>query len=140
MGTTTNLVGRLHLVTVTATDQEASAAFYERLGLERRVDIDFEDDHRWIELFPPDGVAGVAIAPGDASTVGVVTGIILTTTDIDATHAALREAGLDVDAEIARAGSAVSIRIGALDVVEPFPPMFHVRDPDGNAVMIVEPG
>jgi catechol 2,3-dioxygenase-like lactoylglutathione lyase family enzyme len=140
MSSTTASIGRLHLVTVTATDQEAAAAFYETLGLERRVDIDFEGGHRWIELFPPDGIAGVAIAPGDATTVGAVTGIILTTEDIDATHAAYRAAGLDVDAEIARAGSPASIRIGALDVVEPFPPMFHVRDPDGNAVMVVEPG
>lgn len=140
MSSSTPRLGRLHLVTVTATDQEAAARFYEALGLERRVDIDFRDGHRWIELFPPDGSAGIAIAPGDATTVGAVTGIILTTDDIDATHAVCRQAGLDVDPEVARAGSPASIRIGALDVVEPFPPMFHVRDPDGNVVMVVQPG
>ena len=57
---------------------------------------------------------------------GAETGIILDTTDVDADHAALRDAGVDVDAEVSRMG-------------DPVPPMFWLRDPDGNSLIIVEP-
>jgi catechol 2,3-dioxygenase-like lactoylglutathione lyase family enzyme len=56
----------------------------------------------------------------------VDTGIILSTTDVDADHAALKAAGVDVDAEVARWGA-------------PVPPMFRFRDPAGNSLTIVEP-
>jgi len=46
--------------------------------------------------------------------------------DIDADHATLKAAGVDVDAEVARWG-------------DPVPPMFRLRDPSGNSLAIVEP-
>jgi hypothetical protein len=45
--------------------------------------------------------------------------------DIDATHAALKSRGLDVDAEVARMG-------------DPVPPMFWLRDPTGHTLMVVQ--
>jgi hypothetical protein len=66
--------------------------------------------------------------------------LIVTVEDIDAAHADLRSAGLAVDDAIARPGSSVRIRVGAVDVVGPAPPMFRVRDPDGNALRVVQPG
>ena len=51
----------------------------------------------------------------------------------------MQEANLDVDPNIARAGAPAQIRVGAADVVEPNPPMF-LRDPDGNALLVVAPG
>ncbi|HEU5372699.1 MAG TPA: hypothetical protein VFU51_09955, partial [Gaiellaceae bacterium] len=57
---------------------------------------------------------------------GAETGIILDTTDVDGDHAALRDAGVDVDAEVARWGDGI-------------PPMFWLRDPDGNSLCIVQP-
>ena len=53
------------------------------------------------------------------------TGITLTTNDIDATHAAMKELGVDVDAQVARMG-------------EPVPPMFWFRDPTGHTLLVVE--
>ena len=137
MSTTAIGLGRLHLVMVPTADQARSVAFYEDLGFEKRVDFPFGDGHRWLELYPPDGSAGIAptaAAPGGA---GVQTGIILTTGDIDAAHAQLRAAGVDVDGEIAREGAPATIRIGADSIVGPSPAMFYLRDPDGNAVMVV---
>ncbi|MEU6578903.1 glyoxalase, partial [Streptomyces sp. NPDC046805] len=52
-------------------------------------------------------------------------GIRLTTRDADADHAALRARGVDADAKVARMGPAV-------------PPMFAVRDPDGNNLILIE--
>jgi predicted enzyme related to lactoylglutathione lyase len=56
----------------------------------------------------------------------VDSGIIISTDDIEADHASLKDAGVDVDPEIARWGP-------------PVPPMFRLRDPSGNALSIVEP-
>ena len=130
-------IQRIHLITVPCSDAGRSVAFYASLGFEQRADFPFGEGGRWIELFPPDGVAGISLAPGPHPRPAVDTGIILTTDDIDAAHAELRAAGADVDAQIARAGSPARIRLGGVDVVEPQPAMFGVRDPDGNALLIV---
>jgi Glyoxalase/Bleomycin resistance protein/Dioxygenase superfamily len=57
----------------------------------------------------------------------VETGITLTTDDIDAAHAEMRARSADVDEDVSRMG-------------DPVPPMFWFRDPDGNTLMVVEPG
>src|SRR4051794_22558784 len=98
----TNRISRLQLVVIPSADQDRSIAFYEQLGFEKRADAPWADGARWVEMYPPDGKAGIAIAPGDG---GVATGIILNTTAIDATHDDLRGAGLDVDATVAREGA-----------------------------------
>jgi catechol 2,3-dioxygenase-like lactoylglutathione lyase family enzyme len=64
----------------------------------------------------------------------------LNTDDIDATHAELRALGVDVDESVARVGVPAKIRIGAVEMAGPVPPMFYFRDPDGNSLLIVQPG
>jgi catechol 2,3-dioxygenase-like lactoylglutathione lyase family enzyme len=141
MSTAPSLIARLQLVVVPSSDQDRSVAFYESLGFEARNDIPFGDGYRWVEVYPPGGTAGIALVPpqqGRATT--VETGIILNTDEIDATHAQMRSNGIDVDAEIARPGTSVKVRIGAVELAGPQPPMFYFRDPDGNALLIVQPG
>ena len=127
MGTTTSGIDAINLVIIPSADQDRAIAFYtETLGFEKRTDIPFGDSYRWVEVFPPGGTAGIALAPpreGDPT--AVQTGISLTTDDIDATHAHLRGEGVDADAEILRMG-------------DPVPPMFWFRDPDGNTLLVVE--
>jgi predicted enzyme related to lactoylglutathione lyase len=125
--TTATRIGQISLVIIPATDQDRSIEFYERtLGFEKRTDVPFGDKYRWVEVYPPAGTAGIALAPPrEQDRVGVETGISLTTDDIDATHAALKTNGVDVDAEVSRMG-------------DPVPPMFWFRDPDGNTLMVVE--
>ena len=93
MSTTKSRIGTISLVAVPATDQDRSIEFYEALGFEKRTDIPFGDKYRWVEVYPPTGTTGIALAPPRPGTdhTGVETGIILTTDDIDATHA--RDAG-----------------------------------------------
>jgi Glyoxalase/Bleomycin resistance protein/Dioxygenase superfamily len=91
-------------------------------------------------VYPPNSSTGLALlppGPGDAT--GVRTGIILNTDDIDAAHAELQAMGVDVDAEVARVGAPAKIRIGAVEMAGPVPPMFYFRDADGNALLMVEP-
>jgi catechol 2,3-dioxygenase-like lactoylglutathione lyase family enzyme len=128
MTTTTSGIDRLSLVVVAASDQDRSIAFYvDALGMEKRVDTPFGGGYRWIEVYPPSGATGIALAPPPEGTTAEPrqTGITLTTDDVDATHAYLKEQGVDVDPEVMRMG-------------DPVPPMFWFRDPDGHTLLVVE--
>jgi catechol 2,3-dioxygenase-like lactoylglutathione lyase family enzyme len=134
-----DLISRLQLVVIPSTDQDRSVEFYEALGFERRNYIPFGDGYRWVEVYPPGGSAGIALVPPPSgAAVGIDTGIILNSDEIDSTHARLRASGVDVDEEVARPGSPAVIRIGAFELAGPQPPMFYMRDPDGNKLLIVE--
>ena len=127
MSTTATGIRQISLVCVPTPDQDRAIAFYEALGFEKRTDTPFGGGYRWIEVYPPDGTAGIALAPPPPGTElkAMETGITLTTSDIDATHAALKSRGVDVDAEVARMG-------------DPVPPMFWFRDPSGHVLMVVQ--
>jgi predicted enzyme related to lactoylglutathione lyase len=128
MTQTASRIGGISLVIVPSTDQDRAIEFYEGvLGFEKRTDIPFGGDYRWVEVYPPNGTTAIALAPPrSGGPTSVETGITLTTDDIDAAHAEMRARGADVDAEVARMG-------------DPVPPMFWFRDPDGNTLMVVEP-
>jgi catechol 2,3-dioxygenase-like lactoylglutathione lyase family enzyme len=129
---------KLHLVMVPSTDHDRSIAFYESLGLEKRVDFPFGGDGRWVELFPPGGVAGIALITATSDLAGVDTGMILPVADVEAARAELERRGADVDPAVARKGSPVEITMGSVTLAEPDPPMFWLRDPDGNALLIIQ--
>lgn len=126
--------GNLHItevgrVAVPASDQDRALEFYVgTLGFELRSDVTFAEGRmRWIEVVPAGSSTSIALtSPMDGGPSAVDTGIILSSTDIEADHATLKAAGADVDAEIARWG-------------DPVPPMFRLRDPGGNSLTIVEP-
>jgi len=119
-------VGR---VAIPAADQDRALEFYvDTLGFEKRVDETFADGKmRWIEVVPPNGTTAIALTPPmEGGPTSVDSGIIISTEDVEADHAALKGAGVDVDDEIMRMGP-------------PVPPMFRLRDPNGNGLTIVEP-
>ncbi len=112
-------VTRVGTVIVPVSDQDAAFAFYVgTLGCEVRRDGEFAPGQRWLEVAPPGAATTIALVPGDAMEVS------LTTSDAEATHAALLAAGVDADPEILR--------------WENVPPMFTFRDPDGNRFRVVE--
>jgi len=123
-------VTKLANVIIPVADQDRVLPFYtDMLGLEKRVDTPFGDGNRWIELAPAGGDTPIAICPPgpDVTPGNKETGISLGTDDIDAFHAQLQDAGADVDPEVSRFGDAV-------------PPLFWVRDPEGNRLMVVQAG
>jgi predicted enzyme related to lactoylglutathione lyase len=122
-------ITELGRVVIPAADQDRALEFYvDTLGFEKRYDETFAGGQmRWIEVAPRGGSAAIALSPPmEGGPTAVDTGIILQTEDIEADHAALKEAGVEVDDEIARMG-------------DPVPPMFKVRDPGGNSLWIVGP-
>ena len=119
-------VGR---VALTVADTDRSIDFYvDTLGFEKVVDVPMGPDMRWVEVALPGAATTIALAPPPEgqSAGGSQTGICLDTSDVDADHAALKAAGIDVDDEVTRYGG-------------PVPPMFWVRDPDGNSLIVVQP-
>ena len=127
MPTATSRISTIGLVCIPSCDQDRSIEFYvETLGFEKRTDVPFGGGYRWVEVYPPSGTTGIALAPPrEGGPTSAETGIALNTDDADATHAQLKAAGVDVDAEVMRMG-------------DPVPPMFWFRDPDGNALMVTQ--
>ena len=119
-------VGR---VCVTTADTDRAIDFYVgTLGFEKVVDVPMGPDMRWVEVQLKGTPTTIALAPPPPGkgAGGQETGIILDTTDVDADHARLKSAGVDVDDEVSRYG-------------DPVPPMFWLRDPDRNSLAIVQP-
>jgi predicted enzyme related to lactoylglutathione lyase len=127
VSTIASRLGEISLVAVPSNDVDKQIEFYESLGFEKRTDVPFGGQYRWVEVYPPNGTTGIALAPpppgSDAGS--KETGIIVTTSDIDASHAELKAKGVDVDAEVSRMG-------------DPVPPMFWFRDTEGNSLLIVQ--
>jgi len=120
-------VSKIATVVIPVTDQDREIEFYvEKLGFDKRVDVPFGNGYRWVEVAPGDAVTTIALAPPpDSGTTGNrETGISLYTEDIDAYHAELKAAGVDVDPEVSRMGG-------------PVPPLFWLRDLEGNVLMVV---
>ncbi len=127
MTSTKTRVDKIATVVIPVSDQDRAIEFYvEKLGFEKRIDVPFANGYRWVEVAPGDAVTTIALAPPPEGTAtgNRETGISLHTDDIDAYHGELKADGVDVDAEISRMG-------------DPVPPMFWLRDPEGNTLMVV---
>ena len=128
MSKTATRISKVGTVCVPVSDQERAIEFYvATLGLEKRTDVPFGNGYRWVEVAPAGSATTIAIAPPPEGTLtgGAQTGIILHTDDIESVHSDLKAAGVDVDAEISRMG-------------DPVPPMFWLRDPEQNVLMVAE--
>ena len=122
---TTNITA-VRTVGVPVRDQDRALEFYVgTLGFEKRLDAPLPQlGGRWIVVAPPESDATIALVPArDEIPAGVETGIRLGSRDAEADHGRLRAAGVDV---------------GELLRWQGVPPMFGLRDPDGNGLEIVE--
>jgi predicted enzyme related to lactoylglutathione lyase len=120
-------VTKIATIVIPVADQDRMVSFYEDiLGLEKRVDIPFGGRYRWVEVGVPGTETTIALAPPPEGrpTGGRETGISLHSDDVDGYHEQLKAAGADVDAEVAHMGG-------------PVPPMFWLRDPENNSLMVV---
>jgi catechol 2,3-dioxygenase-like lactoylglutathione lyase family enzyme len=131
MSTTTSKldISKVGRVCVTVADTDRALDFYVgTLGFEKVVDIPMGPDMRWVEVSVSGAETMIALAPPPEGQQagGGQTGICLDTSDVDAVHTALKSAGADVDDEVSRYGG-------------PVPPMFWLRDPDGNSLIVVQP-
>jgi catechol 2,3-dioxygenase-like lactoylglutathione lyase family enzyme len=126
-------ISKVGRVCVTVADTDRAIDFYVgTLGFEKVVDEPMGPDMRWVEVAIPNGQAmaettiALAPPPEGQQAGGSQTGICLDTSDVDGVHATLKAQGVDVDDEVSRYGG-------------PVPPMFWLRDPDGNSLIVVQP-
>ena len=127
MSTTKTGAQKVANVTVPVADQDGMIAFYvDKLGFEKRVDIPFGGQYRWVEVGLGDTETTVALAPPPEGKPleARETGITLYAPDVEAYHEQLKADGVDVDGEISRMGG-------------PVPPMFWFRDLEGNTLLVV---
>jgi catechol 2,3-dioxygenase-like lactoylglutathione lyase family enzyme len=119
-------ITQVSTVAVPVTDQDRALAFYTgTLGFELRMDAEFGPGQRWIEVAPPGATTSIALVPpGEGTPPGVDTGIRFGTADATGDHSDLLAQGVDADPEVLRWPGV--------------PPMFGLRDPDGNRLFIVE--
>jgi catechol 2,3-dioxygenase-like lactoylglutathione lyase family enzyme len=125
--TTKTHISKIATVVVPVADVDRAIEFYVgTLGFEKRVDVPFGGEYRWVEVAPGDATTTIALAPppADKSAGDRETGISLYSDDIDAFHAELQSRGVDVDPEVSRMGG-------------PVPPLFWFRDPENNTLMVV---
>jgi catechol 2,3-dioxygenase-like lactoylglutathione lyase family enzyme len=122
-------ISKVGRVCVTIADTDRALDFYVgTLGFKKVVDEPMGPDMRWVEVQVAGAETTIALAPPPQGQEagGSQTGICLDTSDVDAAHEALKAAGADVDDEVSRFGG-------------PVPPMFWLRDPDGNSLIVVQP-
>jgi catechol 2,3-dioxygenase-like lactoylglutathione lyase family enzyme len=114
----------IRTVAVPVLDQDRAVAFWTGpLGMDLRLDVPLGVG-RWIEVAAAGAETSIALTAAGADEVGRDTGIRLTTADAAAAHAQLAKAGVDVDPDVLRWPGV--------------PPMFVLRDPDGNRLTVVE--
>jgi catechol 2,3-dioxygenase-like lactoylglutathione lyase family enzyme len=114
---------RLGVVSVPVADQERARRFYvDVLGFTVVADAPF-DGLRWLQLAPRGGGATISLVTWFAGMpAGTLDGLVLTTDDVHADVAALRERGLEL----------------ADPVEESFGTHTAFADPDGNGWLLLQ--
>jgi catechol 2,3-dioxygenase-like lactoylglutathione lyase family enzyme len=125
MTQTTTHITQVGAVIVPVSNQDRALEFYvDKLGFEKRMDAQYGDGERWVEVAPPGAATTIALVTAAERTPGGME-VSLTTQDADSDHAELRARGVEADEAVMRLGDFV-------------PPMFTFRDPDGNRFRMVE--
>ena len=114
---------RVLSVTMPVADQDQALRFYtEVLGCKLRTDIEVWPGARLVEVVPPGSSVGLVLLPPDSE---IPVAVRLGTTDAEAAHARLREAG-------------ATLHNDQVVHIDGAPPMFFFADPDGNGLVYLE--
>lgn len=126
------MISFLRLASVYVRDQERAADFYvHRLGFERRQDVEFGPNLRWVEVAPPGARSGLALisplVPGQhEELIGRPTGLVFSCDDVRSTWADLSAEGVHFPEGVSGAPWGI----------------WHARlaDPDGNTFLLDQVG
>jgi catechol 2,3-dioxygenase-like lactoylglutathione lyase family enzyme len=122
--TSSTHINGIRAVSIPVEDQGAALRFYtDTLRFTTLVDAPTPNGGRFVQLAPGSDGATVTLEPAAPNTQRGTIGIRFATSDAEAAHRALKEAGVDVDDILRWPG---------------VPPMFSFRDPDGNTFSITE--
>jgi catechol 2,3-dioxygenase-like lactoylglutathione lyase family enzyme len=129
-------LGRVVTVVVPVTDQAAALTFYvETLGMQKVNDFTYPTGERWLEVSPAKGSSNLCLVLSRPERpAGIETGVVLTSSDVLADLAALRQRGHAVDERPLPEGEVLWWSGAPLAGV---PTQFRLHDPDGNSFLVV---
>ena len=129
-------LGQVATVVVPVTDQAAALTFYvETLGMQKVNDFTYPTGERWLEVSPAKGSSNLCLVLSRPERpAGIETGVVVTSSDVVADLAALRERGLAVDERPLPEGEVLWWSGAPLAGV---PTQFRLQDPDGNSFLVV---
>lgn len=88
---------KLELIMVPVTDVDVAKAFYEKVGFVVDHDQTVSDEIRFVQLTPPGSACSIAIGRGITQmTPGSLDNMQIVIADADATHADLKQRGVEV--------------------------------------------
>lgn len=89
---------RLEMVTVPVTDVDRAKAFYvDQVGFSTERDAQVDENHRFIELIPPESTCSIALTTGYVdSEPGSLQGIQLNVDDVEEVRGFLYDRGVNV--------------------------------------------
>ncbi|MGZ0146629.1 VOC family protein [Kribbella sp. WER1] len=119
-----NHITEIRTVGVPVRDQDDALEFYTgTLGFEIQLDVPLPQfGGRWLVVAPAGSAASIALVPAsDGNPAGVDTGIRMGSPDAKAAHRHFVDTGVDTDELLEWPG---------------VPPMFSLRDPDGNRLYV----
>ena len=115
---------KINLASVFVDDQDRALTFYrDVLGCEVRTDIEVWPGARLVEVVPPGSDVAIALLTRES---GLPIGVRYVTEDAEEAHRALTAAGVTPHQPVLYTDFA--------------PPMFTLDDPDGNTIILIEPG
>ncbi len=113
----------IYSVSLPVADQDRALRFYvDVLGFELRADVEVWPGARMVEVVPPGSSVSLILLPPDSP---LPMAVRMGTSDADAAHATLREAGATLHNDEVLRWDGV-------------PPMFHFSDPDGNGLVYLQ--
>lgn len=117
-------IRHIAIVSVPVSDPDRALAFYrDQLAFEVVRDNPMGPDRRWIEVAPPGAKTSLALVTWfEKMPPGSVQGLVVDTADVDASHAALTAAGVEIS--------------GVEDA--PWGRFAVLSDPDGNGLVLQE--
>ena len=129
-------LGQVATVVVPVTDQADALTFYvETLGMQKVNDFTYPTGERWLEVSPAKGSSNLCLVLSRPERpAGIETGVVLTSSDVLADLAALRERGHAVDERPLPEGEVLWWSGAPLAGV---PTQFRLQDPDGNSFLVV---
>lgn len=88
---------KIELIMVPVTDIDVAKAFYEKVGFNVDHDQTVSDEIRFVQLTPPGSACSIAIGRGlTQMTPGSLDNLQMVIADADATHAELKQRGVEV--------------------------------------------
>jgi catechol 2,3-dioxygenase-like lactoylglutathione lyase family enzyme len=122
------LVKKLMMFSMAVSDMPKAKAFYvDKLGLQVASDHRKDDDNWWVSLTLPDGGASITLTTAHENMRPGTMKLFLATPDLAAAHKELGAKGAkvqEVKNDLFGPGSGVK--------------WFHLEDPDGNPVLLVQ--